>query len=382
MKIAISGGGIAGLTAAVALHEKGHDVTVFEAAKELRVSGAGISLASNAMRALEKIGLGEQLRTYGRFLDRVMICNPEGEVLVENDSRKISGDYNVINYTIHRADLHAILLRNFPNKKIILGKKAVQTTTHGDKEVLHFSDDTREEADLILACDGIHSPLRLQFVPKSLPRYAGYTCWRGIANYFPGSMDEDAMTETWGARGRVGLVPVSGDRVYWYICLNTKMENDPIYDAWSILHLRKHFLDYHRPIDDVLKNTRPEAILKNDIFDLKPLKRFAFGKVLLMGDAAHAMTPNLGQGACQAIEDAVLLPLYLQRFPDVKEALREFEKVRVPRTARIIRTSRRFGQLAQLQHPLFSNLRNFLVRIAPERMNHRQFRFLFDVDFD
>jgi 2-polyprenyl-6-methoxyphenol hydroxylase-like FAD-dependent oxidoreductase len=218
-----------------------------------------------------------------------------------------------------------------------------------------------ERVDALVGADGLWSTVRRTLHGDSTPRYAGYTAWRGVIAY----AGDVRASETWGRGRRFGLVPLADGRVYWFATANAPEHSQmPEGDKSELLG---RFGRWHDPIPSVIEQTPDSAILRNDIYDLKPLKTWGIGRVTLLGDAAHAMTPNLGQGACQAIEDGVVLADCLAREPDTVEALRSYERARAPHTAMVIERSRRLGRVGQLQNPVATWLRDTLVGALPAR---------------
>lgn len=374
----IVGGGIAGLTTAIALHQIGLSATVFEASPTIRPLGAGLALAANAMQAFERLEIADAVIRKGRQLDAFAILDETGKVVTRTDSRAISERYGIDNFAIHRAELHEVLLAQVPASTLFTGKKAIQINEQADEVTVFFDDGTTHQTDYLLVADGIHSPIRRQLLPDSAPRYAGYTCWRGVVHRPDLRLTE--ASETWGRRGRVGIVPLTKNRVYWFACINASPQNQQM-GLLTSRNLADHFRHFHPPIPDLLAGTPDDNLLWNDIIDLKPLKRFAYGRTLLLGDAAHATTPNMGQGACQAIEDAVVLADALTKNDSVEKAYREFENRRLARTRTITNTSWRIGQVAQWSNPFLTTLRNRLFRSLPASVNERQLEMLYSVDF-
>jgi 2-polyprenyl-6-methoxyphenol hydroxylase-like FAD-dependent oxidoreductase len=183
----------------------------------------------------------------------------------------------------------------------------------------------------------------------------------------------DAVGESWGRGRRFGIVPLNDGRVYWFATANAAEHGrDPA--GQLKLRLFNAFRGWHAPIEAIIAATPESAILRNDIYDRDPLSRWTHGHVTLLGDAAHPMTPNLGQGACQAMEDAVVLAACLSGTRDVDAALRHYEARRIPRTSRIVLASRRIGDMAQWENPLACALRNLLVRATPTAIAERQMR--------
>jgi 2-polyprenyl-6-methoxyphenol hydroxylase-like FAD-dependent oxidoreductase len=374
----IIGGGIAGLTTAIALQRLGIQVTIFEATSVVRSLGAGLLLAANAMQAFDRLGIAHEVVVHGRQLDAFAILDQQGHIITRTDTHRVSMRYGIHNFTIHRADLHQVLLNQLPSNAIRTGKRAIGLTEQPDGVTVHFEDGTSHQTDYLLVADGIHSPLRGQLLADWAPRYAGYTCWRAVVHW-PGNTFHEA-TETWGSQGRMGIVPLANDQVYWFACVNAPLQ-DPQMRQQTTSDLAKRFASYHTPIPDLLTHNPDQGLLWNDIIDLKPLARYAFGRTLLLGDAAHATTPNMGQGACQAIEDAVVLADELKRHQMPQQAFVGFEARRLVRTHYITNTSWRLGQIAQTTNPLLVSLRNGVLRRLPKRLIERQLETLFEVDF-
>ncbi|MFD1139709.1 FAD-dependent monooxygenase [Larkinella insperata] len=377
-RFTIIGGGIAGLTTAIALRKAGIRATLFEAAPTVKAVGAGLALAANAVRAFQKLGIAAAVLPAGRLLDAFVILDERGRTITRTDSRAISQKYGTDNFAIHRAALHQALLNQLTDCPIVLGKRAVSIDQSSQGCLIYFDDGTVHQTDYLIVADGIHSAIRKQLLPDSLPRYAGYTAWRSVVDSTGLNLTE--ATETWGAKGRVGIVPLANHKIYWFATTNAPAK-DPRFRAFTVRDLVEQFGGYHAPIPEIISRTKEENLLWNDIMDLKPLSRYAFGNVVLLGDAAHATTPNLGQGACQAIEDAVVLADELTRTDRVPDAFRRFEQRRLKRTRFIIENSRRVGQVAQLQNPVLATLRNGLFRMLPARVNERQLETLYKVDF-
>ena len=378
MKYTILGAGIAGLSTAIALRKIGIQAQVFEAAPEIKPLGAGLLLAANAVKAYQRLGIAEKVVGYGRLLPSFAILDQAGRAITQADAAAISQKFGLHNFAIHRADLHAALLSELDAAYLVTGKRAVRFEQNETNITIQFQDGTSATTDCLIVADGIHSAVRHQLLPDAAPRYAGYTCWRAVID--AGELEWSAASETWGTNGRFGIVPMSGNRIYWFACINAPA-NDADMRRYTVADLQRHFGDYHAPIAQILAKTRDEDLLWNDIIDLKPLQNFAFGKVVLIGDAAHATTPNMGQGACQAIEDAVVLADELTRNEKPEVAFRAFEQRRLKRTHYIVNNSRTLGRLAQISNPLLAIARNTLFRILPESVNERQMKTLFEVDF-
>jgi 2-polyprenyl-6-methoxyphenol hydroxylase-like FAD-dependent oxidoreductase len=381
MDFLIIGAGIGGLTTALALHQRGHQVRVFEAAPALREVGAGVVLGANAMRALASLGVHDAVHAAGYPVTGISLLDEHGRVLNTVDTRAFTGPLGYDNLAIHRAELQRLLLARLPAGMVQLGKALTHFTEQAGQVTVHFADGSSATGAALLAADGIRSRVRQQLLPKVQPRYAGYTCWRGVIEAGDLQLPAGSSSESWGPGGRFGMVPLGNGQVYWFACVSSPTPQNPAYRAWRLPELRRHFAGFHAPIPALLARSTDEQLLWGDIIDLKPLGQFAYGRVLLLGDAAHATTPNMGQGAGQAVEDAAMLARCLQEEPtDVAAAFRRFDQRRRPRTTRIVRQSWQLGQVAQLSHPLLVGLRNAVMRRLPEGVNQRQMAFLYAAD--
>jgi 2-polyprenyl-6-methoxyphenol hydroxylase-like FAD-dependent oxidoreductase len=371
----ILGGGIAGLTAALALRHKGIGCTVIEAAPEFRLVGAGIVLAVNAMRAYRQLGLYDQLLAAGNHVKQISIYDDRGRIINRTFTPGVEG---LTNLAIHRAALHRVLLDALGNTPITTGKRSKDIDINDDGYRVHFEDGSTTDTQHLIVAEGIHSPIRRKIVPASRVRYSGYTCWRGVADNTLLNIHESS--ETWGTRGRFGMVPVGENKVYWFACKNAPPADERM-KAMGTSDLLQDFGGYHPPIADILRTTPADQVIWADILDLEPMDRYAYGNLLFIGDAAHATTPNMGQGACQAIEDALVLAKCLEENPVVEEAFRTFEQKRLERTHYIVKQSWQLGKMAQWESPLLTRLRNVLIRSIPQRVFQRQVEKVYETDF-
>lgn len=378
---AIIGGGIGGLTLAIALQRKGFDVTVYEQAPEIKALGAGLALAGNALLALKHVGLDEEIINASQILEQVSIKNQKGKILTATDAAVVAKKYGVPgNFTIHRADLHQILFQQLKPGTVVTGKQCIHVHQYRNEVTLQFADGVTQQAHAAIACDGIHSPIRRQLILTSTPRYAGYTCWRAVVYNPDMHFHYRETSETWGPGKRFGIVPLTNNRIYWFACINApaqslKMKN------YSLADLQREFQDFHEPVGMLLKHTDPQELIWGDIMDIKPINQFAFGNIVLMGDAAHATTPNMGQGACMALEDAAILASCIEAHQETSSAFQAFEQKRITRTTKIVTGSYTLGKLAQLENPLLSSIRDLVLQVTPASVAAQQIKFLYDISF-
>ncbi|MFN0200748.1 MAG: FAD-dependent monooxygenase [Bacteroidia bacterium] len=376
--VTIIGGGIAGLTTAIALQKIGINCAIFEASPQPRALGAGIMLAANAMQAFQRIGIAEKAMQKGQLLSALAIKTHTGKIISTTETQFLTEKYGAHNFAIHRADLHTLLLECIENPQIHTNKRAISFTQTEKSVIVHFQDGTSHETNYVIVADGIHSALRRQILPESKPRYAGYTCWRAVVDIPTLKLKEGS--ETWGREGRFGIVPLKNNQIYWFACINAPQNSEKMKN-YKVADLQAVFKAFHQPIPEILAHTKEADLIWNDIIDLKPIQNYAFGRVLLIGDAAHATTPNMGQGACQAIEDAILLANQLKITNNMSEAFQLFSQKRQKRTHYIVNTSWTLGKIAQLENPILISFRNFFLSKVPNSVNQQQMAKLFEVDF-
>lgn len=379
MKTGIIGAGIAGLTTAIAFKNLGIDSMIFEAAPEIRFLGAGLGLGANAIKAFQKIGIANQIISLGKPIKAFSILDEKGNIISNSQRKNQPSKFEINNFSISRARLHEVLLKNIEPQKIVLNKKAIRIKEDGNKINVYFQDNTQESFDRLIVADGIHSPIRKQLLPSSSPRYAGYTAYRAIIENEKLS-DNDSPTETWGTKGRFGIVPLAEGKVYWYACLNAPFASEEM-KSYKVKDLHDNFKNYHSPVSEILRQSQDQQLIWSDIIDLKPIKQYAFGKVVIIGDAAHAATPNLGQGACQAIEDAVILADEMAKEVTTEQAFLAYERRRMKRIHWIVNTSYQLGKVAQLQNKFLVNARNQFFKLIPPSVNEKQLEKILNVDF-
>ena len=347
MKAIIIGGGIAGLASALALTRRGWQVEVLERAPEFTEVGAGLSLWPNALRALDALGVGEPARGRAMLAGQAGIRDAAGRWLSRTDVAELERRYGQT-VMIHRADLLAVLLSAVPDEALRPGVTVTGVQPEGT--VLHSGGQSR--ADLVVGADGMRSITRRSVWPDApAPRYVGYTSWRLVTPPVP--VTEAA--ESWGRGERFGYAPLPDGRIYCYATANAP---EGAADG-GLAGLARRFGSWHAPIPALLAAADPGAVLHHDLYELPPLSTYVSGRVALAGDAAHAMTPDLGQGACQALEDAVVLGDVMAS----GDGLAGYDRQRRPRTQMITRRSRRIGAAAQWASPAAVHLRTAGLRL-------------------
>ncbi|MFE5283941.1 FAD-dependent monooxygenase [Nocardia sp. NPDC056611] len=349
MKAVIVGGGIGGLATAIAFARHGWDVEVLERSTRIAEVGAGLSLWPNALRALDALGLGDQIRSRAREENSAGIRDSKGRWLSRTDVDTIRARYGSP-ILMHRHDLLDILRAAVPESAVRTGISA--TEARPDGTVAHSAGTST--GDVVVGADGIHSMVRRTVCGAVEPRYSGYTAWRVVVT--PAEPIGD-MGESWGRGERFGYGTLPDGRVYCFATANLPAGTE----GGGLSELRARFGSWHEPIPMLLAAADDTALLEHDLYDLPPLKAFTAGRIALVGDAAHAMTPNLGQGACQALEDAVVLARVAAEGGD----LTPYDTLRRPRTQMIVQRSRSIGAIGQLSSPLAVLARNAILRLIP-----------------
>jgi len=377
-KVLIAGAGIGGLTAAVALQKLGFSVEVYEAAPVLKPTGAGIVLAPNALEVLRLLGLKENIQSAGHRLTHGMkVTDKNRNPIQELSGYDEKGMFGHSSTTIHRGALQQALLNVVGEDNVYTGKRCQKVEQTDDTVTLTCEDGTRATGHLLLGADGIHSAVRKQLFPNISLRYSGETCWRGISNFASGEKWSGRGFEMWGSSGRFGLMPISDTQVYWFSTQKVGPGGKDKSQEAAKAALVEKFAHYAEPVPMVLEGTPADKILRHDLFDFAPISNWSKGSIGLIGDAAHATTPNMGQGGCQAIEDAWGLYLCLQREQDLAKALKDFQALRFPKASMVVKNSYLFGKLAQMKNPVLCWFRNAMLRMTPTSVILKQLKQLY-----
>lgn len=359
--VLIAGGGIGGLSAAVALQRAGVPVEVFEQAPRLEEVGAGVSLWPNAMRALASLGLGDAVLGDHTAIESIVIRRADGVPLL----RLLEpGRYPEPGICVHRAHLQGTLAAALPVDRLHLDRRLVDFRPDGSGVSATFHDGSTARGALLIGCDGIDSTVRARLHGDSPPRSRGYEIWRAVADFELEPPLLHQSTEWWGAGRRFGILPGEPGRVYWYATHTTPRSTAG--DGGSRVETLFH--GWPSPVPDLIDGTDPRRRVRTEAQDRPVPRVWGSGRVTLLGDAAHPMTPNMGQGACTAIEDAVVLARCIASVGSSPPALRRYERLRSPRTRWIVRQSHRIGRVGQFTNPALVAIRDRVMRLIPERL--------------
>ena len=361
ISISIVGGGIGGLTLANVLKGYHLDFRVYESAPEIKPVGSGIMMAINAMQVFETLGLKQQIEQAGNRIHAVSVTDQLLNNISTTNVLALEHKYNSCNIAIHRADLQKILAENAGMGNIMLNHSLKQIHKK-ENYVLSFENGTFIESEVVFGADGIHSKIRNQIFNTGQIRETGQICWRGLTEFdLPEKYNHEAI-EAWGKGKRFGFVKMSGKKIYWYAVVNKKIHK-------RYLSVAENFEEFHPMILDIIASTLPENSILNDLTDLSPIPEWHTGNLCLIGDAAHATTPNLGQGACQAIEDAYIIAKLYDKNKNWNSLFEEFQQIRRKKVDYVVNTSRKLGQFSQWEKA--GRLRNLIMKMVPESLNRK-----------
>jgi FAD-dependent urate hydroxylase len=340
MRVIVIGAGIGGLTTHLVCKRAGFEVEHYERQPQLGPAGAGIVLWPNGVKILLALGLGEPLRRIGHDLERVVTRTHQGAPLTEMPVGELERRLGAPVYPVSRTDLQALLVDAVGPANLRLGAKCVRVEQDGAGATAHFEDGRKATGDVVVGADGIHSVIRRAVVGEVAPRYSGMVNWVGIiAN--DGLQPEHTGYEFLGEGRRCGLLPLAGNRVY-YGFAGALEKGTPAPEGGRRRQLRELFGGWPAPIPAVLERFEEAELKYLEIHDLPPLPRWSQGRLTLLGDAAHATAPTLGQGGCQAMEDAILLARCLGSTTlGVADGLARYEAKRKERAEMIVAHSRK-----------------------------------------
>jgi len=341
--IGIVGAGIGGLVAGIALQRAGHDVVVFEQAKQFARVGADINLTPNAVRALDGLGVGEAARvTAARPSHRISRTYDTGEETSRLEMADSAEErYGAPQLTIHRADLLAALADMFPAERVALGKRAKAIAKDKDGVSVDFEDGSSSRVGVLLGADGIHSAVRTAMFGVESPRFTGIVAYRAVvpADRVAAVPNLGAFTKWWGPNPQSQIVTFPLNRGKDIFIFATTPQDTWHLESWtapgSVDELRDQYVAYHPEARALLDAC--DTVLKTALYERDPMPAWAKGRMALLGDAAHPMLPFMAQGAGMAIEDAVVLARHLEgvSMNDAAAALQRYEQARIERASQV-----------------------------------------------
>ena len=351
LQVSIVGGGIGGLTAALALRARGLSVTVFEQANELREIGAGVTINPNAMLLLHRIGLADQIERIGCLITGQVMRTSAGELINASTPRSTSSQ----SYNVHRAELLKLLAEAQPEGTLHLGHRLSGAREIDERVILNFSNGVSIKTDVAIGADGIHSTLQREIGLKTFPLSEGIMAYRGLipTEKLSWAKDIGGRMSRWIGKGRSFLCyPVSRGRLMNMVAfVPTDLDTEESWTApGDLMTLRAEYAGWDDPVLETIGAL--DSTFRWGIYDRAPLPYWSSGRATLLGDAAHAMVPHLGQGAAQAIEDGFTLAVFLEgaRAPDTPKRLKAYERTRLARTSQIQALARETGRLFRAEY--------------------------------
>jgi 2-polyprenyl-6-methoxyphenol hydroxylase-like FAD-dependent oxidoreductase len=362
MRAVLAGAGVAGLTSALALRQRGIDVVVLEragAAEEIQVGGC-IHVWHNGARGLQRVGVGERLLELAgpaAVVARAEFCTARGRVMYGwsvRDTERLVGSPT---FGVRRPDLHRVLLDAVGDGVVQFGEACVGFDQDGDGVRVRLESGREEHGDVLIGADGLRSVLRTALPGATAPRYAGYVSWQAIARVDTDVVPVGLFRVLWGRGARFLFYRIGPAEVYWEGTFAAAAEGAEAEGPRKEAVLDR-FRGWVTPVETIVSATEPAAISRADMYDRPPSKHWGQGRATLIGDAAHAMTNALGQGANQAIEDSLVLARCLGDADDPAAGLRAYEAERIPRTTKFASMSWSMARASRLRSPVACLLRN------------------------
>lgn len=369
--ILILGGGLGGLACAVALRQRGFESIVCEQAPRFDEVGAGLLLSPNAYAVVRALGLLPALEARAVATPVWEILDKRGCPLTRFDPCRGGG----VALSTRRSDLQDVLRAALPADSIRTAHEGVSIEKEDGHVDVHFRNSTTLRTDLLIVADGSNSISRAQLSPTRKLNYSGYVGWRAVIRGVPAAWSPHRVTESWGRGQRFGIAPTGDGRCYWYATTNeAEGETRPHQRQARLL---KAFCDWHEPVSELIAGTLESEILRHPIRDTLPGGAWQMeGRIALLGDAAHALTPNLGQGCAMALEDAWSLADCLEHARHPATALREYENLRRWRLLAVWAASRAVGAMIQWENRALCSLRDLVLRLTPDALSNAGLRAL------
>jgi 2-polyprenyl-6-methoxyphenol hydroxylase-like FAD-dependent oxidoreductase len=378
--ILIQGAGIAGLTLAIAVIQKGYTVRVVERAGGLSEIGAGIWMAPNPMQVFDQLGFANKITTAGWMIHRLTLQDYNGEILQVSDLSAVSKLFGFETVALHRSLLQRVLSEQLPSGVVKFGTEVKSLIQGTDSVSVLLTDGSRIEARIVVGADGVRSSIRQLAALGGKTRYSGSSSYRAIARgarLLSPDLDHDAY-EIWAKGCRLGFSKINADDYYWYMTFDSD-PNKSLSPVERQAHAESLFRSIFPRWTNLLENTRPDEILQTDISDLRRLHTWSSARVGLIGDAAHATTPNLGQGGAMAIEDAYSLAASFEQVGLSGRAFELYEKQRREKVDWTVSTSWNIGRICHLRNPVMRALRNTILRKALSSGAEKQIRKLYSI---
>lgn len=354
MKAIIIGGGIGGACAAIALQRSGIETDVYEAVKEIKPVGAAISIWPNGVKCLNALGMGAPLRALaGNMASMAYRDHRHGSELTRFSMAPLVAAVGERPCPVARAELQAMLLDTYGRERVQFGKRVARVAQDAHGVTAWFEDGSSATGDLLIAADGTHSVVRAEVLGYQTPRrYAGYVNWNGLVTIDELIAPADQWTTFVGEGKRVSLMPVSGNRFYFFF--DVPLPKGLAEDRDSLrADLSRYFSGWAEPVQRLIAQIDPNTTNRVEIHDIEPFSQLVSGRIALLGDAAHSTTPDIGQGGCAAMEDAIVLAHCLEnQAASVTQRLQHYQEQRVGRVKDLVLKARKRCDITHAKDPL------------------------------
>ncbi|MGB1253117.1 MAG: FAD-dependent monooxygenase, partial [Candidatus Promineifilaceae bacterium] len=350
------------------------------AVHELRAVGAGIWMPSNAMQVFGRLNIAHKIEQAGAQLTSIQLQDCQHGTLTKTDLTNISQKFGYATTAIHRGRLQALLVDELDPQHLHLNKRCTHLTQHPDHVEINFTDGTSVSAAIVIGADGLNSAVRQQLFPTAKTRYSGQSSFRAVVPVMLNDTFANQGIEIWGHGCRFGFSTVSDTETYWYATFDIA-EKTTLSSETSKTLLKTFAKDFPHPILALVQATPTDKLIRADIHDLATLPKWHTDRVVLIGDAAHATTPNLGQGGAQSVEDAYVLATALAEQPNPQHAFQQYENTRRAKALSIVNQSWQLGKLAHLHNPAIRWLRDTTLKLTPAKLGQRQFESIYSLNF-
>lgn len=366
--VAVAGAGIGGLATSIALRRAGIETTIYEKAPDLNhiEVGGGFQIWPNAIKALRQIDCGDQVKELGMPVDLIHFKTWRGRTLHQLDIRPVAQRVGAPALNIRRQALHRVLAQALGDDAVATGHEVTGYTQDDQQIAVHFAGAADRSAELLVGADGLRSAVRAQLLGDGPPHYAKTSNWSASVEFEHPALSQRSFTLYSGRARRFVCYYVAPGQLMWYCdFLASEDDPDPASPKEAVLARCEGFAE---PVEDIIAETDEAGITGSRFYGRQPVQRWTDGRATLLGDAAHPMLPNLAQGACQAIEDAVVLSKCLSSGEGLGESLAEYERRRMPRTNRMMRRSKMVGRLWHVRGAASSAVRDTTIKLFTAKL--------------
>jgi 2-polyprenyl-6-methoxyphenol hydroxylase-like FAD-dependent oxidoreductase len=378
--VLIQGAGIGGLALAIALQQRGYKVTLVERTAGLAQVGAGIWMAANPMQVFARLGFAEKIIEAGWTVKRLRLQDSKSGDIQTTNMSEIAKEYGFETIALHRGVLQQLLFEQLATDSVSFCCEVKSVTQSSDQVLAHLSDGSSCAAAIVVGADGFNSQIRRMAGLGGEKRYSGSSSYRAIAcgAHILSADAEHEAYEIWAKGCRLGFSKINADDLYWYMTFDAAAEETSSASERKI-HAETLFRAYFPQWIGMLQQTPMEDILRTDISDLKPLSQWSSGRIGLIGDAAHATTPNLGQGGAMAVEDALAVADTFQELGLNEAAWKRYEQLRRKKVDWTVSRSWSIGKICHLGNPLFRSLRNIALKKTPDSVTQKQIQRMYSL---